>query len=350
MGYKAGMTHVVRELDRIGSKAHKKEIVEGVTIIETAPMRVVGIVGYVETAVGIRALTTVWAHTLSNEFLRRLYKNWYRCKKKAFTKYQKKYQTDEGKQSLNRELARMKEHCQIIRVIAHTQLRLLPRPIKTKKAHIMEIQINGGTIAQKVDTARDYLEKNLTVDMVFRENEMIDTLAATKGCGYHGVTSRWGTKKLPRKTHKGLRKVACIGAWHPSSIRFSVPRAGQKGYHHRTEVNKKIFKIGKAGDAKTEFDLTRKDITPLGGFPNYGIVKNDYIMIRGTCPGVRKRCITLRKSLLQQVKRVCSEPANLKFIDTASKQGHGRFQTKDERAKFLGPLKKDFLKKEAEAK
>jgi large subunit ribosomal protein L3e len=35
MGYKAGMTHVVRELDRIGSKAHKKEIVESCTIIET---------------------------------------------------------------------------------------------------------------------------------------------------------------------------------------------------------------------------------------------------------------------------------------------------------------------------
>jgi ribosomal protein L3 len=56
-----------------------------------------------------------------------------------------------------------------------------------------------------------------------------------------GVTSRWHTKKLPRKTHKGLRKVACIGAWHPSRIQFSVARAGQKGFHHRTEINKKIY-------------------------------------------------------------------------------------------------------------
>ena len=56
-----------------------------------------------------------------------------------------------------------------------------------------------------------------------------------------GVTSRWHTKKLPRKTHKGLRKVACIGAWHPSRIQFTVARAGQKGYHHRTEINKKIY-------------------------------------------------------------------------------------------------------------
>lgn len=56
-----------------------------------------------------------------------------------------------------------------------------------------------------------------------------------------GVTSRWHSKKLPRKTHKGLRKVACIGAWHPARVGYSVARAGQKGYHHRTELNKKVW-------------------------------------------------------------------------------------------------------------
>ena len=61
---------------------------------------------------------------------------------------------------------------------------------------------------------------------------------------FPGVTSRWYTKKLPCKTHK----VVCIGAWHPSRTQFTVPRAGQKGYHHRTEINKKIYRIG-AGDA-----------------------------------------------------------------------------------------------------
>ena len=60
-----------------------------------------------------------------------------------------------------------------------------------------------------------------------------------------GVTSRWHPKKLPRKTHKGLRKVACIGAWHPARVSFSIARAGQKGYHHRTEINKKIYRMGK---------------------------------------------------------------------------------------------------------
>jgi len=341
MGYKAGMTHVVRQLDRIGSKAHKKELVEAVTIIETPPLVIVGVVGYSETPKGLKALTTVWCHNLSNEFLRRLYKNWYKSKRKAFTQYQKhNYGSARGKESIQSQLNRIKKHCQVVRVIAHTQIQSLH--LKTKKAHVMEIQLNGGSVAEKVDFAHDWFEKKLTIDSVFNENEMIDTCSATKGKGFEGVTTRWGTKRLPRKTHKGLRKVACIGAWHPSSIRFSVPRAGQNGYHHRTELNKKIFKIGKNGDAKTEFDLTRKDITPMGGFPRYGVVKYDYLMLKGCCPGVKKRVITLRKSLRPQNRRVCFEAANLKFIDTSSKFGHGRFQTPEEKKKFMGPLKRDF--------
>jgi large subunit ribosomal protein L3e len=76
---------------------HKKEVVEPVTIIETPPMTVVGVVGYVETPKGLRTLTTVWAGYLSDECLRRFYKNWYRCKKKAFTKYQKKYKDNKAR-------------------------------------------------------------------------------------------------------------------------------------------------------------------------------------------------------------------------------------------------------------
>merc|ERR1712093_308031 len=60
-------------------------------IIETPPMVAVGVVGYVETPRGLRSLTTVWAEHLSDEVKRRFYKNWYRSKKKAFTKYAKKH-------------------------------------------------------------------------------------------------------------------------------------------------------------------------------------------------------------------------------------------------------------------
>ena len=76
IGFKAGMTHIVREVDRVGSKVHKKEVVEAVTIVETPRVVVVGIVGYIETPRGLRQLTTIWAEHLSEECLRRFYKNW----------------------------------------------------------------------------------------------------------------------------------------------------------------------------------------------------------------------------------------------------------------------------------
>lgn len=51
IGYKAGMTHIVRDVDKPGSKVHKKEVVEAVTILETPPMIIVGVVGYIDTPV-----------------------------------------------------------------------------------------------------------------------------------------------------------------------------------------------------------------------------------------------------------------------------------------------------------
>ncbi|XP_076624926.1 ribosomal protein L3 [Colletes latitarsis] len=354
VGYKAGMTHVVREADRPGSKVNKKEIVEAVTILETPPMIVVGVVGYIETPHGLRALTTVWAEHLSEDCRRRFYKNWYKSKKKAFTKASKKWQDDLGRQSIENDLKKIIKYCKVVRIIAHTQMKLLKQ--RQKKAHIMEIQLNGGTIEQKVQWAREHLEKPVPVNNVFASDEMIDVIGVTKGKGYKGVTSRWHTKKLPRKTHKGLRKVACIGAWHPSRVSFTVARAGQKGYHHRTEMNKKIYRIGQGihtkdgkivkNNASTEYDRTEKTITPMGGFPHYGEVNNDFIMIKGCCIGPKKRVITLRKSLLIHTKRSALEKINLKFIDTSSKFGHGRFQTAADKVSFMGQLKKDRIREE----
>jgi len=347
MGYKAGMTHVVREVDRPGSKVHKKEVVEAVTILETPPLVIVGVIGYIATPRGPRSLKTIFAEHLSDECRRRFYKNWYRSKKKAFTKAALKWQDENGKKEIEKDFAKMKQYCTIIRVIAHTQMKLMNR--RQKKAHIMEIQLNGGSIADKIKWAREHLEKQVPVSQVFAPDEMIDIIGVTKGKGFKGVTSRWHTRKLQRKTHKGLRKVACIGAWHPSRVAFSVARAGQKGYHHRTEMNKKIYRMAEGikdgkevkNTASTEYDVTEKTITPMGGFPHYGQVKQDFIMIRGCCVGPKKRVITLRKSLLVQTSRRALEKVNLKFIDTSSKFGHGRFQTHEEKSTFMGSLKKD---------
>lgn len=341
MGYKAGMTHIVRDLDKVGSKMHKREIVEAVTVLETPPMVIVGLVGYMSTPKGLKAVTTVWAEHLGEEMRRRFYRNWYHSKNKAFTKYVKKYAADSGA-PITDSLERIKSYANVIRVIAHTQIRKIN--IGQKRAHVMEIQVNGGTVADKVDWAYSHFEKVVPISSVFTQDELIDTISITKGKGFEGVTTRWGTRMLPRKTNKGLRKVACIGAWHPSRVMYSVPRAGQNGFHHRTETNKKIYRLGTGSDqtsASTEFDLTKKCITPMGGFPHYGVVDEDFILIKGCCPGVKKRVITLRKALHVPTTRSALEKINLKFIDTSSKFGHGRFQTTEEKTAFMGPMKKD---------
>jgi len=354
MGYKAGMTHIVRQVDRPGSKMNKKEVVEGVTIVETPPIMVVGVVGYIDTPRGMRSLKVVWAEHLSDECKRRFYKNWYRCKKKAFCKASKKWADEAGKAEIEKDLKTMKKYCKVIRVIIHTQMKLMNQ--RQKKAHIMEVQLNGGSISDKVEWARQHLEKPSRITEVFAQDEMIDVIGVTKGKGFKGVTFRWGTKKLPRKTHKGLRKVACIGAWHPARVGYGVARAGQKGYHHRTEVNKKIYRIGEGfhmkdgklikNNAATDYDITDKSINPMGGFPHYGEVKNDFLMLKGCIMGPKKRVITLRKSMLVHTKRKALEKISLKFIDTTSKFGHGRFQTHEEKRAFMGPLKKDRIKAE----
>jgi large subunit ribosomal protein L3e len=346
MGYKAGSTHILREVNRVGSRLHKKETVEMVTIIETPPLVVVGLVGYVQTPRGLRTLTSVWSQHLSETVKRRFYKNWYRAKKKAFDRYAARVADDKNKE-IETELNRMRKYCQVIRVLAHTQIRKVG--LRQKKAHLMEIQINGGTVADKVKFGFELFEKKVPVASVFNQNDMIDIIGVTKGKGFEGVITRFGTAQLPRKTHRGLRKVACIGAWHPPRVRSTVARAGQHGYHHRTEINKKVFRVGEASvdkdgkpvwNASTPTDLTQKTITPLGGFPHYGEVNEDFLMVKGCVVGPKKRVLTLRKSLVPQVSRKATEEITLKFIDTSSKFGHGRFQTKKEKDKFLGPVKK----------
>ena len=57
---------------------------------------------------------------------------------------------------------------------------------RQKKAHIMEIQLNGGSIAEKINWAREHLEKAVPVGEVFASDEMIDIIGVTKGKGFKG--------------------------------------------------------------------------------------------------------------------------------------------------------------------
>jgi large subunit ribosomal protein L3e len=343
MGYKAGMTHVARYMEkREGKKTIKKDVVEPVTVVECPPMKVIGMVGYIETPRGMRALTTVWAQNIPVNVIRKFYKNFYVAKKRAFANYQKRYQSDSKKKHVNRDIERIKKYCQSVRVLCATQIEKCN--LRKKKSDMAEIQVNGGSVAQKVEWAVSKFESEISVGEVFSNDEMVDTIAITAGKGTTGVIKRFGVNRLPRKTHRGLRKVACIGAWHPSAVKWTVARVGNQGYFHRTHINQKIYRVGAGAvrgiknNGSTEADPHTKNITPVGGFPHYGVVNEDFLLIRGGIQGPKKRQITIRKSIVAPTSSFAALKLEVKFIDTASKIGHGKYQTLEEKDKFLGPL------------
>jgi large subunit ribosomal protein L3e len=331
VAYKAGMTHVVRSrMQMAKNKQLSRELLDAVTIMEAPPMVVFGVVGYERTGTGLRRLGPVMAPNPSEGVMRRIHGRGYaRAMEKQGTYDEATAQ--EAAEEIRRRAA-------VVRVLCQTQPTRI-RSLGLKKAHISEIQVNGGTVSEKVDWAVERLEKEVSIRDVFSVGELIDTIGVTKGKGFQGVVKRFGVRKQPRKSRKGIRKVACIGAWHPSRVMYSVARAGQMGYHRRTEINKMVYMVGNGNDRiSTEFDLTKKAITPMGGFPHYGVVRNDFVMLKGCVTGPKKRVVTLRKSLcpLQRVE----EPL-IKFIDTSSKLGHGKFQTPEEKRAFYGISKSE---------
>ena len=106
---------------------------------------------------------------------------------KAFTKACLKWKDDLGKKEIEKDLNQIKKYCTVVRVICHTQQTLLKR--RQKKAHIMEIQLNGGSVADKVNFAREHFEKKVPIKQVFAKDEMIDIIGVTKGKGFKGKST-----------------------------------------------------------------------------------------------------------------------------------------------------------------
>lgn len=65
----------------------------------------------------------------------------------------------------------------------------------------MEVQLNGGSISDKVDWAKEHLERPVPVSAVFYQDEMIDIIGVTKGRGYKGRKQEQAAcLKVPRWT------------------------------------------------------------------------------------------------------------------------------------------------------
>jgi large subunit ribosomal protein L3 len=194
-----------------------------------------------------------------------------------------------------------------IRVIAVTQPKQASVP--KKKPDVAEIEIGGGTIQQQFEYARSLLGKTIPLTETFKEGQYVDAIAVSIGKGFQGPVKRWGVRILQRKARKTKRGIATLGPWKPARVLYSIPRAGQMGFHQRTEYNKRILKIGTDG----------KEITPKGGFIRYGVIRGPYIILDGSVPGPEKRPIRLRYSA--RPPKQIAEPPQITYISLESPQG-----------------------------
>jgi len=287
-GYKAGMTHVVIVDNTPHSPYYGQEVIKAATVIEAPPLFVFGIRGYKQTHTGLRLLSEVWASEYPRDADRLL-------------TLPKNYNLED---KLNAFLS-LKDNFSKITLMLLTQPR--SAGVHKKKPELLEYPVGAKSIDDALNFATQYLGQTITVDKVLNEGQYIDVIAVTKGLGFQGPVKRWGIRILQHKSRKTKRGVGSINPWHPNRVMYSVPRAGQMGFFQRTEYNKLIVKIGSVG----------KEITPAGGFPHYGVVKSNYVLLLGSVPGKPTRLIRLRYPI-RPYRYTLEKPPEIKYIHITS--------------------------------
>jgi len=291
VGYKAGMTHVFAIEDRKRSPNFGKEVIRPATVVETPSMLTCAIRAYVRDPYGLQVLSEAWMKDPPDDL------------EKVFT-LPEDFNTEEKLKKIEGKLDKVEK----IRVIAIAQPKQASVP--KKKPDLTEIEIGGGTVQQQFEYAKSLLGKTITPVEIFKEGQYVDAIAISTGKGFQGPVKRWGVTILQHKGRKTKRGIATLGPWNPHHVMYSVPRAGQMGFHQRTEYNKRILKMGTDG----------KEVTPKGGFLRYGIINGPYMLIDGSMPGPEKRPIELRCPA-RPPKITPEEPMKITAISLESPQG-----------------------------
>lgn len=290
-GYKAGMTHVFTIEDKKRSPDFGKEVARSATVLETPPMLICALKTYTRNPYGLQTLTEAWVKEPPDDLDRIL-------------TLPESFNSEEDLKRIEESLGKIVK----IRVIAITQPKQANLP--KKKPDIAEIEIGGGTIQQQFEYAKSLLGKTISPAEIFKDGQYIDVVAISTGKGFQGPVKRWGVTILQAKGRKTKRGIATLGPWNPHHVMYSVPRAGQMGFHQRTEYNKRILRIGADG----------KEVTPKGGFLRYGVIAGPYMLLEGSIPGTEKRPIRLRYPA-RPPKSVAEEPPQITQISLESPQG-----------------------------
>ena len=274
-GYKVGMVHVMVEDTRNNSISKGKTISWPATIVECPPLTVFSIKFYKNND----SFSQIFSDKIDKELQRSI----------IIPKTKKTI--DDIKE----------EEFDDLKLMIHTN------PNKTtvgkKKPEVFEIAL-GGKKEDKIAKAKEMLGKNINVTDVFTNGQVVDIHAITRGKGFQGPVKRFGVALRNHRSEKTKRGPGSLGGWKGHAhVMYRVAHAGQTGYHQRTEYNKQIIKVGTKDD----------QINPKEGFKHYGIVKNDYILLKGSVAGPNKRLIRFNHAMRTN-KKIKETEFNIQII------------------------------------
>lgn len=267
-GFKAGCVQIVSIDDRDKTPNAGKQLVSLGTVIVTPPLLVLGIRGYSKDHYGTHAEFDVFTKDIPKEV------------SKYLTFKNKEDRIEKIEKSLNG----------INKIFAIVAILPQNAGIDQKKPYIFEVAVQGGDIKKQFEFVKNLLGKEVKIDQVFETGSSVDVAAITKGKGWQGVIQRWGAKKKQHKSRKTVRELGTLGPISPANIMYTVPRAGQMGFHQRVEYNKRILMMSNTD--KSEFK-----INPEGGYKHFGFVNGDYMIVKGSVPGTYRRLIKLRSQI-----------------------------------------------------
>jgi large subunit ribosomal protein L3 len=276
-GFKAGGINILTVDDREKTPNFGKHFLNPSTVIATPPIRIIGIRGYKQRVDGRRATFDVYSRDAPKELMR-----------KADMKY-------------NEELfVKAKETLPSIDTVVATAA-VFPQEVNLsqKKPFVFEIAVSGSDNENKFEYIKGLLGKEIRVRDVFQPGQYVDVLGITRGKGVEGPITRFGVKRKQHKSRKSVRAVGTLGPISPAVVMYTVARQGQRGFHQRTEYNKRILLMSSAAGKDNQIS-----INPSGGFKHFGLITDDYIVLRGSVPGVPKRLVKLRQPVRNTNRKI----------------------------------------------
>lgn len=284
-GFKAGCIHVLTVDDREKTPNFGKQLLNSATVIVTPPIKIFGIRGYKRDVYGEHAIFDVYAKDVPKDLSR-------------------KFEPGSTEQGFTKAESLLGDASGVVAVVA-----VSPNSVglAQKVPFVYEVPVSGRDAKSQYDFVKGILGKEVRVTDVFQVGQPIDVFGITRGKGIEGPITRFGVKRKQHKSRKSVRAVGTLGPISPAVVMYTVARQGQMGFHQRTEYNKRILII-----SNTEKDKQNL-INPLGGYKHFGLVTGDYLIVRGSVPGVPKRLVKMRQPIRNFPKKVL-EPKVLEVV------------------------------------